>query len=446
MLPACRQCLRLEPALRLPGVCPVGSSLPRMIKFSLPPSARPALLAGLLVWVLAAVLAWRWWAGPQVEVVEVVSRDFVQTLVASGHVEAPHRVDVGAQITATVARVPVAEGQAVQAGDLLVELESAELRAALRQAEVAVTQARDRLRQLREVQAPVAEQSLRQARTTLDNVRSQLRRSQDLFQKGFIGEAALEEVRKAVDLADAQARVAQTQADTAGPAGSDSALAQAAVDQALASAEAARARAGYARIRAPASGTLIGRKVEVGDVVQPGKLLMTLSPAGRTQLVVQVDEKNLRLLAPGQQALASADAYPQQRFAAELAYINPGVNAQTGAVEVKLDVASPPATLRQDMTVSVDIAVARRPAALVAPVAALHDIDGGAPWVLRVESGRALRRPVRLGLRGSGVSEVLEGLRAGDLLLPLASALADGAHLRVRAAAAASAAAASASP
>ena len=307
--------------------------------------------------------------------------------------------------------MPVAEGQMVLAGDLLVELESAELRAAMRQ-----------------------------ARTPLDNAQSQLGRSQDLFQKGFIGEAALEDVRKAVDLADAQVRSAQKQAETAGPAGSDTALAQAAVDQAIASVEAARARAGYAQILAPAAGTLIGRNVEVGDVVQPGKLLMTLSPAGLTQLVVQIDEKNLRLLALGQQALASADAYPQQRFAAELAYINPGVNAQTGAVEVKLDVASPPPNLRQDLTVSVDIEVARRAVALVVPVAAMHDAEGAAPWVLRVESGRALRRPVRLGLRGGGVCEVLDGVRAGDLLLPLATALADGDHVRVRGAAAALAA------
>ena len=124
------------------------------------------------------------------------------------------------------------------------------------------------------------------ASTTLNNARNQLRRSQDLFQQGFIGEAALDEARKTVDLADAQMRSAQKQAETAGPAGSDYALAQAAVDQALASAEAARARAGYAQIRATADGTLIGRNVEVGDVVAPGKPLMTLSPSGRTQRTV----------------------------------------------------------------------------------------------------------------------------------------------------------------
>ncbi len=57
---------------------------------------------------------------------------------------------------------------------------------------------------------------------------------------------------------------------------------------------------------------------------------MTLSPAGAVQLVLDVDEKNLRLIALGQKAQVSADAFAQERFVATVGYINPGVNAQTG--------------------------------------------------------------------------------------------------------------------
>jgi HlyD family secretion protein len=389
---------------------------------------------GLLL-ALAAAAAIRWWAGPAIVADAVVRRDLVRTVVASGHVEAPHRVDLGSQITGRVARIPVAEGQVVKAGELLVELESAEQRAALRQAETAVLQAQARLRQMRELQEPVAEQNLRQARASLDSARSQLRRSQDLFQKGFIGEAALDDARKAVELADAQARSAQKQLETLRATGSDHALAEAALAEARAGEQVARARAGQVAIVAPADGTLIARNVEVGDVVQPGKVLMTLSPTGRTQLVVDIDEKNLRLLASGQKALASADAYPQQRFAAELVYINPSVNAQTGAVQVKLDVPSAPPTLRQDMTVSVDIEVTRRPQALVVPSGAVHEADAPAAWVLRVEDGRAVRRAVRLGLCSGGLCEVLDGLAEGDRVIPVTAALADGSRLRVAASA-----------
>jgi HlyD family secretion protein len=160
---------------------------------------------------------------------------------------------------------------------------------------------------------------------------------------------------------------------------------------------------------------------------------MTLSPAGRTQLVVAIDEKNLHLLALGQKAVVSADAYPQQRFAAEVAYINPGVNALTGSVDVKLAVSAPPAVLSQDMTVSIDIEVARHPAVLLLATGAVHDADGPSPWVLRVEGGAATRRPIRLGLRSAGFVEVVEGLQSGDRVIPVAAALAAGDRLRIMA-------------
>jgi HlyD family secretion protein len=389
---------------------------------------------------LLALAAWRvpdLLLGPHIAVVGVVQRDFVQTVVATGRVEAPHRVSLGAQITGTVNSVPVSEGQTVTAGQTLIELDSTELEAALRQAELAVQQAQVSLRRLREVQRPVAGQALRQARITLDNARSQLQRQQELFEQGFIGQAALDDAKQRADLAESQWRSAQHQHETARPAGSDAALLETALAQAEASADVARARLGYARITAPVAGTLISRNVERGDVVQPGKVLMTLSPAGDTQLVVQIDEKNLKLLALGQPAQASADAYPEDRFAAELVYINPAVDAQRGAVEIKLKVPAPPPYLKQDMTVSVGIEVARRAHAVLVPSDAVHDADGAAPWVLRVEDGRARRRAVTLGLRSGGYSEVLAGLHAGDEVVPTTQGtIGDGSRLRALAAAA----------
>ncbi len=406
------------------------------------PPATPPHATGVLAWIAArrgklivAVIAValvifaavRWWRGPEVVVDRVVRRDFVQSVVASGRVETPNRVEIGAQITGTATNVPVIEGQRVKAGDLLVELQSAELQAGERQADGALVQAQGRLRQLREVQRPVAEQTLRQALTNLENARVTLRRNEDLYQKGFVGAAALDDLRRTMILADAQVRSTRRQFETARDSGSDTALAKAGVAEAEANAEMARARTGYATIAAPVDGILIGRSVEVGDVVQPGKVLMTLSPAGRTQLVAAIDERNLRLIAVGQKALASADAYPKQKFAAVLAYINPGVNATTGAVEVKFDVDAPPAMLRQDMTVSIDIEIAHRTAALVAPVGTLHDADAPSPWVLRVEKGRAQKRPVKVGLRGGGFAEILDGVAAGDALVPAgATVVADG--------------------
>ena len=92
--------------------------------------AGSALLAAVL---LAAVLGPRLVLGPEVTVAVIEQRDLVRTVVASGRVETPHRVDIGTQIVGTVAQVPVAEGQSVAAAQPLIVLNDTELRAAFLQ-------------------------------------------------------------------------------------------------------------------------------------------------------------------------------------------------------------------------------------------------------------------------------------------------------------------------
>jgi HlyD family secretion protein len=145
---------------------------------------------------------------------------------------------------------------------------------------------------------------------------------------------------------------------------------------------------------------------------------------------VQIDEKNLGLIAIGQVALASSDAFPKETFAARVAYINPGIDLQRASVEVKLLAPSPPAYLRQDMTVSVDIEVARRPGALVVPAASITGPVTANPSVLKVAGGRAVRQPVKVGLMSVGKAEIIAGLNAGDLVLSAPAGLKDGSRIR----------------
>ena len=382
---------------------------------------RTQILIACTVLGLAVWLGLNLWLGPKTPVAMVVQRDFVQTVVASGHIESPHRVDLGVQITGTVKAVPVNEGQTVTAAQPLIQLEDAELVANARQAESAVAQAQAKLRQLREVQAPLAEQTMRQAQVNQDTAARALQRTQELFSKGFIGQAALDEATRAEQVMRSQLKITQQQLSSTRAGGSDMAVAETALSQAQAGAELARARLRYSQVLAPAAGTLIARNVEPGDAVQAGKVLMVLSPEGETQVVVQIDEKHLNLLKVGQTASVSSDAYPDQRFTAELMYINPGVDAQRGSVEVKLRVPQPPAYVRQDMTVSVDIEVAKRSQAVLVPTEAVHNLDSPEPWVMKVVSGKAIRTPIRLGLRSQGMCEVLEGLAANDQVLATAA-------------------------
>jgi HlyD family secretion protein len=356
--------------------------------------------------------------GEPADVYEAVRRDLVQTVVASGRVITPRRVSVGAVITGRVVRIPVDEGQRVKRGDVLIALLDEDERAAVLQMRAAVEQAEAKLRQLREVALPAAEHNLAQAQANLTQAQQQYQRTEALREKGFVGQSALDDAARNLRVAEAQLRAAQLQVETNRPSGSDIALAQTALAQARANLRAAQARLDHTVIRAPVDGTLIGRSVEPGNVVQPGRELMVLAPAGETQIVVQIDERNLSQLAVGQPAKCSADAYPGERFAATLFYVNPGVDALRGAVEVKLRVPQPPAYLRQDMTVSVDIEIARSKDAVVIPADAVHDAGGAQPWVLVVKDGRAHQLPVRLGLRGDGRVEVREGLAPGDVVVP----------------------------
>ena len=149
---------------------------------------------------------------------------------------------------------------------------------------------------------------------------------------------------------------------------------------------------------------------------------------------VLIDEKNLAQLQIGQKAIASADAFPAKRFDAELTYINPGIDPLRGAVEVKLRVREPPDFLRQDMTVSVDIEVARRAGVVSVPLDAVRDLATPQPWVLVVKDGRAQKAAIKTGLRGDGRIEISSGLDAGDHLVPASNPfIAAGQRVRVAA-------------
>jgi HlyD family secretion protein len=396
------------------------------------PSRRSLVGAAILALVgLAAWAALRTVRGPAVEAYTVARGPLVQTVVASGRVESPRRVEIGSQVTGVVASIPVAEGQSVKAGQLLVALDDREPRAALDQANYAVAQARAKLDQLEATGRPLAEQAMRQAQITFRNADRSLARSRELFAKGFIGQAALDDAERARDVAESQWKAAQVQHASQLEGGTERRLDEAALAQALANLREAQARLAHMTIAAPVDGTLIVRNVERGNVVQPGKALMVLSPAGATQLVVQIDEKNLNLLALGQEAVASADAYPGERFEARVAYINPAVDPLRGSVEVKLDVPHPPAYLLQDMTVSVDVEVARRDSVLFLPADAIHDLAGTNPWVLAVRSGRVARQDVKLGARGEGRVEIAAVLSEGERVIPATHAgLAEGKAVR----------------
>ena len=377
------------------------------------------VLAVLATLTLLATFALPRLLGEKIGVLAASRGELRQSVVASGKVRSPQRVELASQITGRVTQIPVREGQSVAAGELLIELDDAEWRATLAQAQASLTQSELRLAQMQQLAQPLATQAKRQAEANLLQAQQRFAQTSELVAKGFYSKTQLDDVQRNLDVAESQRQTSELQLRSNQSGGSDERLARVAVAQARTSLDIAQSRLDYTRITTPVAGIVLTRNVEPGITIQPGKLLMTLSPSGATELVVQIDEKNLALLRLGQKALASADAYPDRRFAAEITFISPAVDPLRGSVEIRLRVAEAPEYLRQEMTISVDIETARRADALIVPNEAIRDASSNQAWVLVVREGTAQRQAVKLGVRSEGKTEILEGLAPGDLLVPV---------------------------
>ena len=358
--------------------------------------------ATLLVLALGGIGAQKI-AGPRLDAYQVVAQPLVQTVVATGRVTAPARVQVGSPITGVVLQRHVREGDRVRPGDVLAVLRADDLQAQVRQARAALTE-------LQQSTRPQAQRAVQQTQQQWQQARRELERRRLLASQQAISHEALEQAMEAETLARLAAEQAQLQARALQPGQSQEASAQAR----LASAQ---AQLDKATIRAEVAGTVLTRHAEPGDLVQPGQVLFEMAGDGTTEVLVALDEKNLEVLALGQSARCIADAYPRQPFAAELDFIAPSIDPQRGTVAVRLAVAAAPDFLRQDMTVSVNIQTGAQASAIVVPNDALANLDGEHPHVWVVEQGRAVRRELQLGLRGLVQTQVTAGLQAGDWVL-----------------------------
>lgn len=380
---------------------------------------RPLAVASAALLLLAlGAAALRYGQGPRLAAYRVESRPLVQTVVATGRVASVSRAQVGSEITGVLLERRVQEGDHVQAGDILAVLRADDLTAAVREAEAALAQLHESVR-------PQALAAVRQAEAQLDQASREAQRRRQLFQRQLIARETLEQAEQAETVARTAAERARLTAQSLAAGNPDEML----VLERLAAARAALAKT---FIRAQVAGTVLTRNAEPGDLIQPGRVLFEIARQGDTELRVPLDEKNLAVLALGQPAQCVADAYPTRVFPARVSFIAPSVDPQRGSVEIRLKVNPVPEFLKQDMTVSVNVETGRRAQALVVPNDALEPIDGHAATVWRVRDGKARRARVQLGLRGLAVTEITDGLQAGDWVLAGAPVdLRDGTRVRV---------------
>jgi HlyD family secretion protein len=383
------------------------------------------LLAGVGLYVLQRTLR-----GPAVPAVKPQRGAVVQKVVASGQIVPHTRVKLSSQVMGNVSEVLVQEGDAVQAGQILVQIVSAEAQAQVEQAQAAYEIAQAKADQVQGVSARLARESLRQAEVKLRQARLDVRREEELAKANASTQEALDQARSAMQLAESQYQSAMAQLKAAAPQGSDSRAALAAVEQSHGVLAAAEARLAQFRITAPMAAKVMQRSVEPGDGVQPGTSLLVLGSVDAPRARVQVDEKYLSLLREGLAARVTADAYPGRSFDAKVERIAPVVNQDRGSIDVELVIAEAPPFLRFDMSASVEIITNSAEGALMLPLEAVQAAATDQPFVYTVVKGKVEKRAITLGLRGDTVVEIASGLKPDDLVVIPTETLKDGARVR----------------
>ena len=330
-------------------------------------------------------------------------RPVVQRVIASGVVKSDAVTQIGSELTATVKKRHVREGDKVKQGQLLLELNSDREQAQLRQAQADLDEAISR-------QRPQAKASLTEAELALTQAQAELNRREQLATKSLVSKEQLEQAR----LKLTQAKTARDNAQTSLQALSDKGSVISQLQARVTEATAALAKT---QIVAPTDGTVLTRSVEAGDQVQAGRTLLTLAQAGIPEIIVPVDEKLIAPIQLNQSATLIADAYPDQVLQGSIYFIAPNVDTNRGSLDVHIRLDEPYAFLRQGMTVTANIETKRLERALVVSNDVLIERTQNDAWLFVENAGKAEKRHVRLGLQTTTASVIEHGLNEGDIVL-----------------------------
>ena len=280
----------------------------------------------------------------------------VDELGAVGTLRADEAVTIRPEIAGRIAEIRFNEGQSIARGAVLVKLDQAEL-------------------------AAVLASSAAQAR--LDKQR--LERSEDLFEKRFISQQALDESRSG------HARSVAKQKED-------------------------EARLAKTEMRAAFPGVAGLRQVSEGQYVAAGTDIARLEKIDRLKLDFRVPEAFIGRLKAGQPVKVLVDAHAGRVFPGSVYAIEPGVDEQTRTILLRARVANPELRLRPGMFARVQVQLGVREKAIWIPEAAIVP-RGQDSTVFRVVNGKVDVVRVQTGARKVGEVEIVKGLAAGDLVV-----------------------------
>ncbi len=179
-------------------------------------------------------------------------------------------------------------------------------------------------------------------------------------------------------------------------------------------------------ISAPLDGVVLRQDGEVGEIAEPGQILFRVGVLSPLQIVAEVNEEDIPRVAVGQAVLLRTDAFPDRKLEGHVREITPMGDpvAKTYRIRIALPENTP---LKPGMSVEANIVTREKEGALVVPADSV--ISG---HVFVVGDGRARRRAVEIGIRGTRMVEILSGLNEGERVAsPVSSDLADGGRVRV---------------
>ena len=373
---------------------------------------RYLISAAALVILVLAVGAYLWLGAEgdavQYRTAAVTRGDLTVTVTATGALQPLNQVEVGTEVSGTIATVEVDYNDRVDAGQVLARLDTARLEAQVEQSTAALEMARA---QLLEAQANVAE------------TRSQLTR----LQRGLklSPSATSEQDLEAAEAAFKRAQAAETRA-------------RAQIREAEARLRMDQTNLDKAVIRAPIDGIVLERKVEPGQTVAASlqtPVLFTLAEnLTQMELQVDVDEADVGQVQEGQSAVFTVDAYPEREFPAEITQVRFAPQAEAGVVSYQtiLTVDNSDLSLRPGMTATANVEVRAIEDALLVPNTALRFTP---PVTEQAESrglvGAMLPSPPRRNhaQRQNGAAKQVWVLRDGEpVAVPVETGPSDGRH------------------
>lgn len=351
-----------------------------------------AALVGVAVVTVSAAAYLRSNGGespPPFTTAAVTRGDVVETVEATGTLQAVTTVQVGTQVSGTIASLHADFNSRVRRGQVIARLDPSLLQAQVDQARATLVR----------LQADAE-----RARVTLEDAEMKLRRARELFAAQLI---------PAVDLESAEAAVRQAQAAVK--------AADAQVAQAEASLNQARVNLNHTVITAPVDGIVISRNVDVGQTVAASMSAPTLfviaKDLAEMQVNASIDESDIGRIQPGQAVTFRVDAYPGERFTGTVSQVRlePTVVQNVVSYVTVIDVPNHDLKLKPGMTATVTIEVGRADNVLRVPNAALRFTPSGyegAPagpvvWVL--DEGRLAPVPVQPGVSDGTMTAILGG-------------------------------------